>query len=404
MTTLRVEIPPKLISLFAPPRGRLRYRVMRGGRGSGKSFNAAKMAAVWGAIEPLRILCTRDLQNSIKESFHAELKSAISSEPWLSAQYDVGIDYLRHRWNGTEFLFKGLRHNIGSIKSTAQIDLCIVEEAEDVGKQSWVDLIPTIRAPGSEFWIIYNPRSRDSWVAQQFDGETRPPRSMVVTVNHPDNPWFSEELEEQRKYDQETMDPALYAHVWEGAYYEQSDAQVFAGKYRVAEFEPSSEWSGPYYGLDFGFSQDPTAATCSWAHDNVLYVGHELFEKGLELDATPRALIDAVPGIEKHSCRADNSRPESISYLKRHGLPRVEACKKGAGSVEDGVEFIKSFREVVIHPRCTGIIEEFRLYSYKIDRLSGDILPVIVDAHNHGIDSLRYALEPIMRSNKGLWG
>lgn len=404
MTTLRIEIPKKLRKVFSKPRGSLRYRVMRGGRGSGKSFNAAKMAAIWGAIEPLRILCARDLQNSIKESFHAELKSAIASEPWLSEQYDVGIDYLRHRSNGTEFLFKGLRHNIASIKSTAQIDLCIVEEAEDVGNQSWVDLIPTIRAPGSEFWIIYNPRSRDSWVAQQFDGDTLPPRSMVVTVNHDDNPWFSEELEEQRRYDQETMDPALYAHVWEGEYYEQSDAQVFAGKYRVSEFDPKPEWSGPYYGLDFGFSQDPTAATCSWVHDNVLYIGHELFERGLELDATASALIDALPGIEKHTCRADSSRPESISYLRRHGIPRVEACKKGAGSVEDGVEFIKSFREVVIHPRCKGTAEEFRLYSYKIDRLSGDILPVIIDSHNHGIDSLRYALEPIMRSKKGLWG
>src|SRR5699024_12686649 len=87
LSTLRIELPPKLITLFAPPRGSLRYRVMRGGRGSGKSFSAAKMGAIWGAIEPLRILCTREYQNTIKERFHAELKNAISSYPCLSTAY-----------------------------------------------------------------------------------------------------------------------------------------------------------------------------------------------------------------------------------------------------------------------------------------------------------------------------
>src|SRR5699024_8047796 len=112
---------------------------------------------------------------------------------------------------------------------------------------------------------------------------------------------------------------------------------------------------------------------------------------------------ESVPGVERHAVRADNARPESISYLKRNGIPRIEACKKGKGSVEDGVEFIKSFKQVVIHPRCTNTINEFALYSYKIDRHSGDILPVIVDANNHAIDSLRYALEPLMRRNTYSW-
>lgn len=137
MSTLRVELPPKLVELFAPARGSLRYRVMRGGRGSGKSFSAAKMAAIWGAVEPLRILCVREFQNSIRESFHAELKNAINSCPWLSTQYDVGIDYLRHVHNGTEFIFKGLRHNIEGVKSMAQIDLVICEESETIPARSW---------------------------------------------------------------------------------------------------------------------------------------------------------------------------------------------------------------------------------------------------------------------------
>ena len=226
MTTLKVEIPRKLIPVFAPPRGSMRYRCMRGGRGSGKSFTAAKMVAIWGAIEPLRVLCTRELQNSIRESFHAELKNAIESCSWLSTQYDMGRDYLRHMTNGTEFIFAGLRHNITSIKSMAQIDVCVVEEAETVPHSSWIDLLPTIRAPKSEFIIIWNPKRPNSWVAEKFDTDTPPPRSVIATINFRDNPWFSKELEEQRLHDQKTMPTSLYRHIWEGEYLLDDDASI----------------------------------------------------------------------------------------------------------------------------------------------------------------------------------
>ncbi len=397
MSTLKVELPPKLIPVLAPPLGTYRYRVLRGGRGSGKSFSVAKMSAIWGAIQPIRILCTREFQNSIKQSFYAEVANAIKSDPWLESVYEVGRDFIRHRTNGTEYLFAGLRHNIDSIKSMAQINLVICEESETIPHSSWRDLIPTIRAPNSEIIIIYNPKRRDSWVAQQFDGESLPPRTALVDVNAVDNPWLPAVLEEQRLYDREHLDPALYGHIWEGKYYEQSEAQIFSGKYRIAEFEPRQEWDGPYCGLDFGFANDETAATKSWVNGDTLYIEHELYQKHLETDHMAAELAKAIPDIEHLTIRADNARPETISYLKRHGLPKVVPCNKGKGSVEDGIEFIKSFREVVIHPRCKNTINEFDLYSYKIDRLSGDVLPVIIDSFNHAIDSLRYGLEPLMR-------
>ena len=101
--------------------------------------------------------------------------------------------------------------------------------------------------------------------------------------------------------------------------------------------------------------------------------------------------------------RADNARPESTSYLKRNGIPYIVSCEKGKGSVEDGIAFIKSFKGVVIHTRCVNTINEFGLYSYKVDRHSGDVLPQLVDAYNHAIDSIRYALEPIMKKNTYSW-
>jgi len=149
--------------------------------------------------------------------------------------------------------------------------------------------------------------------------------------------------------------------------------------------------------MDFGFAQDPTVAGEQWVHDGALYIRRECGKVGLELDETAQFVMDAIPGIEREAIRADSARPESISYLKRHGLPRMEGVKKWQGSVEDGVEFIKSFERVVIHPDCPATAREFRLYSYKVDRLSGDIRPVIVDANNHYIDQMRYALVPLMK-------
>ena len=395
MTTAQIQIPPKLLPVFSPKRGSLRYRGAYGGRGSGKSFTFAKMAAVWGYIEPLRILCARELQVSIKDSMHAEIKNAIKSEPWLDSGYDVGENYIRGH-NGTEFIFKGLRHNMSSIKSMAQIDLCIVEEAEDTPEYSWLELEPTIRAPGSEIWVIWNPKKDGSPTDIRFK-KSEPPRSKIVKMNWSDNPWFPSELDEQRKHNMTTMEDAMYRHVWEGEYLQHSKAQVFSGKYQVKDFEPESGWDGPYLGSDFGFAQDPTTAVKCWIHKGDLFIEHECGKVGLELDHTADFIKRNIPDVEKYLIRADSARPESISYLKRNGLPRMEGVKKWAGSVEDGVEHIKSYGTVYIHPRCTGSLNEFRNYSYKVDRLSGDILPQIVDADNHYIDAIRYALNPLIQ-------
>ena len=154
---------------------------------------------------------------------------------------------------------------------------------------------------------------------------------------------------------------------------------------------------GAYLGLDFGFANDPTAATKSWVCDDTLYIEYEACKVGLEIDDTANYLKAEIPDIELYDVIADNARPESISYLKRNGIPKAKPCVKGKGSVEDGIAHLKGYKQIVIHPRCTATAQEFRLYSYKKDRLSGEILPDIVDKHNHLIDSLRYAHERSMK-------
>lgn len=396
MSKVKIELPPKLIPVFTPKRGELLYRGAYGGRGSAKSFSFALMAAIWGYAEPIRILATREIQASIKESFHAELKSAIAAYPWLEAHYDVGVDYLRGR-NGTEFMFKGLRHNSSAIKSLAKIDLTIVEEAEDVPEESWLALEATVfRQPKSEMWVIWNPRLDGSPVDKRFR-KVPPTSAMLVQMNHNDNPFFPAGLEALRLREQTRLDPATYSHVWEGAYLQNSNAQIFAGKVIVDEFTAMPEWDGAYYGLDFGFAQDPTAGVKCYIHNDCLYVSHETGKIGLEIDETAQYIINNLPDADKHTIRADSARPESISYLKRHGLPRIEGVKKWSGSVEDGIAHIRGYKNIIIHPRCKELIKETRLYSYAVDRLSGDVLPKIVDAHNHYIDALRYAITPLIK-------
>lgn len=399
MTEATIRLPPKLVPVFAPARGSFQYRNLHGGRGSGKSFNAAKMAAVWGYAEPLRILCTREFQASISESFHAELKAAIASEPWLEAHYDVGVDYLKGA-NGTQFIFRGLRRNVQSVKSLAKIDLTIVEEAEDVPEASWLALEATVfRQPASELWALWNPRLEGSPVDNRF--RKNPPANAITTeVNHFDNPFFPPTLDVLRRREQERLDPATYHHVWEGGYLVNSDAQVLAGKWRVAEFDAADSWDGPYQGGDFGYAQDPTAAVRCYINGDTLYVSHEAGGRAIELDGIGAKVTDAIPGFADYVSRWDSASPGSISILTRSGVPRAEGAPKWQGSVDDGVRFMRAFREIVVHPRCKATINEMRLYSYKVDRLTGDILPVLVDANNHYIDALRYAVSPLIRSGK----
>jgi phage terminase large subunit len=127
-----------------------------------------------------------------------------------------------------------------------------------------------------------------------------------------------------------------------------------------------------------------------------LYIEYECYAVGCDIDRTPQ-LFDQVPDARRHTIRADCARPETISYMQRNGYPRMQSVEKWSGSVEDGIAFMRSFEQIVVHPRCTHAAEEMRLYSYKVDRLTGDIRPEPIDQHNHIIDAIRYALTPMIR-------
>ncbi|WAX22778.1 terminase large subunit [Pseudomonas phage Amjad_SA] len=395
---VKIELPPKLIPVFTGP---ARYRCAYGGRGSGKTRGFALMSAVRAymfaeAGVSGTILCAREFMNSLEDSSMEEIKQAIRDTPFLDAYFELGERFIRTRNRRVDYTFCGLRHNLDSIKSKARILIAWVDEAEGVSETAWQKLLPTVREEGSEVWCSWNPELDGSPVDLRFR-RNQPPESKVVELNYTDNPWFPAVLELERKADYDRLDPQTYAWVWEGAYRENSDAQVFANKYRIAEFEPGADWDGPYDGLDFGFAQDPTAAVRCWIHADCLWIEREAGQVGLELDDTAAFIGERIPSFGKHKVRADSARPESISFLRRHGVPNIEAVDKWPGSVEDGISHMRSYREIVIHARCKETQREFRLYSYKVDRLTGDVLTKVMDAFNHYVDAIRYALGGIIQ-------
>ncbi|HAF38276.1 MAG TPA: PBSX family phage terminase large subunit [Gammaproteobacteria bacterium] len=403
MTTVRIELPPKIAANFSQP---AKHRVFRGGRGSAKTKALAKMAVIYGykfaeAGREGIILASREHLNSLDESSLEEIKGAIRSEPWLDAYYEIGEKYVRTKNRRVSFAFAGLRHNLDGIKSKARILLNWTDEAESVSETAWRKLIPTIRGGDDlENWISYNPESPDSATHRRFI-VNNPPRCIVTDINWRDNPWWTESgLEEERLYDQK-YNPDTYDHVWEGAFLTMTEAQVFAGKHRVEEFEPLADWQGPYQGIDFGFRPDPLAALQCWIHDDQVWIRREAYSAKIEIDATAGFITDRIPRFAEYAARADSAEPKTISYLSRNGLPRIEPVKKWPNSVEEGVRFLRGFKCIVIHPDCPNTARDFRLYSHKIDRNTGDILPDLLDANNHAPDALRYALAPIIKAQAG---
>lgn len=387
--TLTVTLPDAFRELLIPAR----YKTYYGGRGSAKSWSFAIAIILLMLRLPLRVLCTREYQNSIADSVYRLLVDTIARLK-LEAAFNITRDSISSKLGGM-ILFKGLHHNVQEIKSTEGIDICWVEEAELVSDYSWDVLIPTIRNKGSEIWTSFNTRDETDPTYKRMVLNP-PPGAVVRKVSWRDNPWFSPELRAEKDY-AARVDPDAYQWIWEGMPRQVSDAQILRGKYKIEPFEPMQDvWSGPYYGADFGFSIDPSTLIKLWVWQRKIYIEAEVYGVGIEINDLPARFAD-IADAKKHTIRADNARPETISYLRNHGYPNIVGVDKWTGSVEDGIAHLRSYEEIVIHPRCKHTAEEARLWSYKVDRLSGDVLPVVKDGHDHCWDAVRYGLQPLIR-------
>ena len=385
---LNIDTPSWSRPLLEPKR----YKGAKGGRASGKSHFFAECVVEAMLLKPkTNIVCIREIQRSLKFSAKKLIEDKIE-KLGVSHLFSVTINEIR--CNGGVIIFQGMQdHTADSIKSLEGFDYCWVEEAQAISKKSLDLLKPTIRKENSEIWFSWNPTHTDDPVERFFNNNDS---AVVVHTNYLDNPFCPQIVKDEAKRHFKA-DPETYGHIWLGDYISISDAVVFNKKYEIMNFKADDSFGEPLYGLDFGFAIDPTAGVCCYIKDNYLFIRHEACKVGLELDSTAEYLKSRIPNIENYTIRADSARPESISYLKRDGLPHIEGVDKWAGSIEDGISFMKSFKKIIIHSDCVNTQEEFRKYSYKVDKRTEDILPKLQDKYNHIIDAIRYALTPLIK-------
>jgi phage terminase large subunit len=369
-----------------------RYKGAYGGRGSGKSHGIAEYIIERSIMAKTDVVCLREVQKSLRQSVKKLLESKIETMG-VGHYFEVLHDRITSRHGGV-IIFEGLaNHTAESIKSLEGFDIAWFEEAQVASQRSLDLLRPTIRKPGSELLFTWNPRFDTDPIETLLRGEDPPPGTILVEVNFEDNPWFPEELRIEMEYDKR-RDPEKYAHIWLGAHVRNSEARVFRN-WRIEEFETPADVIHRQ-GADWGFASDPTVLVRCHIIGRNLYIDYEAYQVGCEITDTPD-LFATVPDSHKWPTTADSSRPETISHMRRHGFPKIYPAVKGAGSVEEGIEWLKSY-DIIVHPRCQHTIDELTLYSYKVDSLTQAVLPVLEDRDNHVIDALRYACEGARRA------
>ena len=395
---LEIQTPRWALPLLEPKR----FKGARGGRGGGKSHLFAELLVEEMLCNPdLKVVCIREIQKSLRLSVKSTIEAKIHALG-IDKYFNILTTEIRRQGGEGLCIFQGMQdHTADSIKSLEGFDRAWVEEAQSISDRSLTLLLPTIRKSGSEVWFSWNPEYEDDAVDRMWAGLKDDPNAVLVEVNLDQNPFADEELKAQRNRDLERRSPEEFAWIWQGDYKRNSEAQVLAGKWKVRSFEPKPHWNGAYFGADWGFASHPTALIKFWIFDDALWVEYESYAYHLELDKVAEQWRRDVPGCDRHTIRADSAQPANISYVRRNGIPGVVGVKKWSGSVEDGINHLRSYRQIYVHPRCTNFQHEARRYSYKVDRYSGDVLPAIVKVHDHLIDALRYGLEPMIQNAQG---
>lgn len=390
-TAVDTNINLKVANVYKPLwKNAKRRNYIYGGRGSGKSHDVAEYCLFRAYQSKIKVLCTRELQNSIADSVYSLLKNKITDMK-LDFFFTVYKDRIVGN-NGSEFIFKGIHNNVSEIKSMENISIAWLEESQSLSRESIDVIVPTIRAPGSILIFTFNPYKDNDPIYVEMKNATED--DLVIKANYSDNPWFPEELRLEMERDKKN-DYQKYLWVWEGECLGLSDAQIFRGKYVIENFETPKN-ADFHFGADWGFANDPTTLVRSFIVGNDLYIDMCAGKVGCDLEDTP-SLFNEVQGSSIYPIYADSARPETISFMRSKHY-NVIAAEKWNGSVEDGIQYLRSFSCIHIHERCKAVAEEFDLYQYKVDRQTGEVLRVPVDKFNHYIDAIRYSLTVPMRS------
>jgi phage terminase large subunit len=394
---MNFNIPKKLKPMFS---GKYRYIILYGGRGGTKTHAICEYCLIQGMLSHQTILITREYQSSIKDSTYSELKNMIyqyNLTDFYEIKHDTIVGKKSYNCN-TKFIFKGLARDINTIKSTADIDICFVEEADTIKAHDWDVLIPTVRKAGSQIIIAFNPVEEQSDTYQRFVINT-PPDSLCIEINYLDNPFLSDTALAEIEY-MKQKDYAKYEHIYLGKPISMTEDVVFKGHFKIdnvdiihntRDFLYKQNKVYPLYGLDFGFSTDPTAIIEVFLLDNdIIYINREIYEHKLLITKYAELIKQKMPEAINKRFYCDSARPDSIAQLNHDGLT-CEGATKSKGSIEAGIEYLKG-KQIIVNPNCKNMIYELYNYKYKIDKNTSQITTDIIDANNHLIDALRYAL------------
>ena len=391
-----VQFPAKLSCLFNPEKSR--YRVLYGGRGGAKSWGVARALLIKGASKPLRILCAREFQTSIKDSVHKLLSDQIN-ELNLQGFYEITQNAIRGK-NGTEFAFVGLKNNVANVKSYEGVDICWCEEAQSVSRNSWNVLIPTIRKQDSEIWVTFNPELETDETYQRF--VVKPPENAIIQkINWNDNPWFPETLALEKDA-LKSRDPSAYQTVWEGLCRLTVDGAIFANEMQVAELD----------GRITKVNYDPTKPVhaifdLGWADSTAIwflqFVGmetrliryHEDSQKTishyLALMQTYGYMYDTLwlPHDAQNKTLASNGK--SIEEIVRAAGYKTRIIERTP--IADSINAARTiFRNCWFdRENCYDGLQCLRHYRYDVDPETGQFSrQPLHDQYSHGADSFRY--------------
>ncbi len=390
----RLQLPTKLAGLFQPKR----YKVMHGGRGGGKSWAVAAALLVSAADRPLRILCAREVQKSMRDSVHRLLKDTIV-RLGVESFFEVLEAEIRGL-NGSLILFSGLQsHTVDSIKSFEGVDIVWAEEAHGISKRSWDVLIPTIRKDGSEIWMTLNPDMDTDETYQRFIA-TPSDDTWVCEINWRDNPWFPETLNQERLKSKRSQSAVDYDHVWEGKPRTVAEGAIY--QHEILSLYAESRVIGVPYDptlpvhtvWDLGWNDAMTIGFVQRGPMDVRILDY--------IEDSHRTLDWYVTQIEKrpyrwghdylpHDGRTRNfqtgkSTEEQLQSMGRKPIVLAQT------SVEEG---IKAARMML--PRCyfdkakTGrLLECLKRYRRALHVQTNEPMAPLHDAFSHGADMFRY--------------
>ena len=404
---MKAEFPEKLRFLFQPAR----YKVAHGGRGSGKSWGFARALLIQGAAKPLRILCTREVQKSIKDSVHKLLSDQIQSLG-LGMFYEVLENEIRGK-NGTEITFAGLAsHTIESIKSYEGVDIVWIEEGQVVRKRSWDVLIPTIRKPGSEIWLTYNPELETDETHQRFC-VAPPPDAVVVQVNYSDNPWFPKELESERQHSK-LVNPKDYDWIWEGKCKPAVAGAIYYDEVAKAEAEqrvcnvPYDPMLKVHVVFDLGWN-DAMAISLIQKHSSEVRVIDYIEDSHKTLDYYSNMLRERkyrwgtvyLPHDGRHKNFQTGKSAEDV--MKELGW---EVKITPNMSIEDGLRMTRmTFGRMYFDKTKTArLIQCAKRYRRSINQQTQEPGAPLHDEWSHGADNLRYVAVNAETMTNDDWG